>query len=98
MGGFEMSEMKRAYESTAAGINAFREGIKATNRADAYRVMSEILQKDALETINNAVDEILDALCLDPSHDADIWAALLDTSTPVDDMVARLFDLKAGVR
>jgi hypothetical protein len=51
-----------------------------------------------LETINNAVDEILDALCLDPSHDADIWAALLDTSTPVDDMVARLFDLKAGVR
>ena len=93
-----MSEMKRAYENTSAAIITFREGIKATNRADAYRVMSEVLHKIALERINAAVDEILDALCLDQSHDADIWAELLDTSTPVDVMVARLFDLTAGVR
>jgi hypothetical protein len=93
-----MSEMKRAYENTSVAITAFRQGINATNRADAYRVMSEVLHKGALERINTAMHDILDALCLDQSHDADVWAVLLDTSTPVDIMVARLFDLKSGVQ
>jgi hypothetical protein len=35
---------------------------------------------------------------MDDAHDADVWAALLNTETSVDDMVARLFDMKAGVR
>lgn len=90
-----MSEMKRAYQQTADAVEQFRRGIIETHRADSYRTMSDLLQRKALERMDGALHDILDALCMDDAHDADVWAALLDTTTPVDDMVANLFDLKA---
>jgi hypothetical protein len=89
-----MSEMKRAYHQTADAVEQFRRGITETCRADRYHVFADMLQRKALQRMDTALHEILDALCLDHSHDADVWAALLNTETSVDDMVARLFDLK----
>ena len=93
-----MSEMKRAYQQTADAVEQFRKGITETCRADNYKTFADMLQRKALQHMDGALHDILDALCMDDAHDADVWAALLDTNTPVDDMVARLFDLKAGVR
>jgi len=93
-----MSEIKRAYQQTADAVEQFRRGIIETHRADSYRTMSDLLQRKALERMDGALHDILDALCLDDSNDADVWAALIDTKTPVDDVVANLFDLEAVKR
>jgi hypothetical protein len=93
-----MSEMKRAYQQTADAVEQFRRGITETCRADNYKTFADMLQRKALQHMDGALHDILDALCMDDAHDADVWAALLNTETSVDDMVARLFDMKAGVR
>jgi hypothetical protein len=93
-----MSEMKRAYQTTADAVEQFRRGITETCRADNYKTFADMLQRKALQRMEGALHDILDALDLSHNYDADVWAALLNTETSVDDMVARLFNLKAGVQ
>lgn len=89
-----MSEMKRVYETTAEAVEQFRRGITETCRADNYRIMSDMLRRKAIKRMDDALHEILHAMCMDDSRDPDVWAVLLDTETPVDEMVARLFDMR----